>query len=79
LEGRRPCVPGRSGGPEVMPRWRTLGLRLVIVEFLIVVAGWGSMWAKYILATQRLLSFLWSSDTADLNGRPARYRRKRTR
>jgi hypothetical protein len=28
-----------------MPRWRTLGLRLIIVVFLIVVAGWGSMWA----------------------------------
>jgi hypothetical protein len=28
-----------------MPRWRTLGLWLVMVVFLIVVAAWGSMWA----------------------------------
>jgi hypothetical protein len=28
-----------------MPRWSALGLRLVIVVFLIVIAAWGSIWA----------------------------------
>lgn len=28
-----------------MRRWKTLGLRLFILVFLIVVAAWGSMWA----------------------------------
>jgi len=41
-----------------MPRWRTLGLRLVVVLFLIVVGVCGSMWAYVGYEAHRTRSML---------------------